>query len=59
MSHAGIRDWVFRFLLFTPVVGGGISGAWAEHAAFDLAGPRVEMTVMFSYSDSAKPCPNR
>ena len=45
MIHAGIRDWVFRFLLFTLVVGGAIRGTGAENAAFDLAGPRVEMTV--------------
>src|SRR2546423_13332973 len=45
MNHADIREWVFRFLLFTLVIFGGIRGAWADNAAFDLAGPKLEMTV--------------
>jgi hypothetical protein len=45
MNHPGIRDWVFRSLLFIFVIFGGVRGAWAENAAFDLAGPNVEMTV--------------
>lgn len=45
MNHAGIRNWAFRFLLFAVIVFGISNGAGAENAAFDLAGPRVEMTV--------------
>ena len=45
MSHPGIRDWVFSFLVFTLVIFGARGGARAENAAFDLVGPRVEMTV--------------
>ena len=45
MNHAHIREWVFRFLLFTLIVFGAASAARAENAAFDLVGPQVEMTV--------------
>src|SRR5215469_14036885 len=45
MNHPDIRGWVFLSLLFIFVTFGGVGGAWAENAAFDLAGPSVEMTV--------------
>lgn len=45
MNHAHLREWVFRLLLFTLVIFGATGGARAENGAFDLAGPRVEMTV--------------
>lgn len=41
----GIRSEAFRFLALTLVIFGAGSAARAENAAFDLAGPRVEMTV--------------
>ena len=45
MHHAAIPEWAFRFLIFALVIFGATSGAFAENAAFDLAGPKVEMTV--------------
>ena len=45
MNHAHLREWVFRLLFFTLVIFGATGGAGAENGAFDLAGPRVEMTV--------------
>src|SRR6202040_1340738 len=45
MNHAHIRESVFRFLLFTLAIFGATTGTRAENAAFDLAGPQVEMTV--------------
>jgi hypothetical protein len=45
MNHAHIRELVFRLLLFAPAIFGATTSARAENAAFDLAGPRVEMTV--------------
>src|SRR5579864_1256947 len=45
MNHAHIRESMFRFLLFTLAIFGATTGARAENAAFDLAGPQVEMTV--------------
>ena len=45
MNHAHIRESVFRFLLLALAIFGATTGARAENAAFDLAGPQVEMTV--------------
>ncbi len=45
MNHAHIRESVFRFLLLALAIVGATTGARAENAAFDLAGPQVEMTV--------------
>jgi hypothetical protein len=45
MNHAGIREWVFRLVVLTLLILGGSHDAWAGNAAFDLAGPNVEMTV--------------
>jgi hypothetical protein len=45
VNQADIHERVSRFLLLILVILGGTSGAWAENAAFDLAGPKVEMTV--------------
>jgi len=42
-NHGRIREWVFRLLLFAVAIYGG--AAWADNAAFDLAGPRIEITV--------------
>jgi hypothetical protein len=45
MNHAYIRESVFRFLLLALAIFAATTGARAENAAFDLAGPQVEMTV--------------
>ncbi len=45
MNHAHIRELVFRLLLFALAIFGATTSARAENAAFDLAGPQVEMTV--------------
>lgn len=45
MNHAHIRESVFRFLLLALATFAATTGARAENAAFDLAGPQVEMTV--------------
>jgi hypothetical protein len=45
INDADMREWVFRFLLLAVLIFGGTSGAWADNGAFDLAGPKVEMTV--------------
>src|ERR1700731_3639849 len=45
MNHSHIRESVFRFLLLALAVFAATTGARAENAAFDLAGPQVEMTV--------------
>jgi hypothetical protein len=44
-NHAHIREWVFRLLFFALITFGAASATWAENAAFDLAGPQVEVTV--------------
>jgi len=43
MNH--IRHWVFRLLLLSFALFGATRGALADNAAFDLAGPEIEMTV--------------
>ena len=40
-----IRHWVFGLLLLSLGLFGAASGARADNAAFDLAGPEIEMTV--------------
>lgn len=40
-----IRHWVFGLLLLSLALFGAASGARADNAAFDLAGPEIEMTV--------------
>jgi hypothetical protein len=45
MNHTHIRESVFRLLLFALATFAATTGARAENAAFDLAGPQVEMTV--------------
>jgi len=43
MNH--IRQWVFGLLLLSLALFGAANGARADNAAFDLAGPEIEMTV--------------
>src|ERR1700722_15333763 len=45
MRRAGIREWVFRCVLFSLAIFGEARCVAAENAAFDLAGPAVEMNV--------------
>jgi hypothetical protein len=45
MNHTHIRESVFRLLLFALAAFAATTGARAENAAFDLAGPQVEMSV--------------
>ena len=46
MYHAHNRQWLLRLLLLNLALFGAASGAWADNsAAFDLAGPQVEITV--------------
>ena len=45
MNHASIHRWVLRCLLCLLMALGPITSIRADNAAFDLAGPEVEITV--------------